>query len=683
MNIIPINKEYVTTQEAAMIKGVTTRAIIKSKEMYEYKVEPHPGGKRLLIKTESLINSMSVNKRLNLYSRFTPQELAEKKLMEDELSIYSNVPDWKRKKAEKYLALFHASEGLSGRELKLFIEEWNNNHPEYKTSLGSYYRELDKYKEGGIQALFAGYGINEGSTIIDQKDFDYFCSLYMKEGGPTLKSCWLETYGNRIKLSGGEILENYPSEASFYRLLKKRFPTQSIERARKGQRYWNRKYSAYAARDWGNVKAGQCWFSDHRQADQAVIKTMPPNVQEQIERLIKYEGEERSKPVFPWITFWADAKTKKMLSIFPHEEAPNSDHIFTSFYMAVLEYGLPDEIYIDNGKDYRSKDFAGGKRKITVTVDEIKTRSLMNYLSIEVHFSKPYRGQSKTIERTFRIMKEWLDKQMPGYRGGNVTERPEILQEEIKQSKLMDFYNYSELLTYFFENVINKFESEGAILNGKSPDQVWNEEFKIKRTVSKESLKLLCMRSSRDYSIGKNGIEFSRRHRLHYWGDWMIGLKGNKTKYYMRRDPKQFQFAWIFNSKTDEYVGLAELNAWKTAALAKTDLEKSQLQEVLRSQKAEEKIVNSFIPQTEISPREKIENLAAGIAATSQNTESESNIMSVFVRTSMDEVKQKEEEYQKTGTYGVDISKFIPKAQKAIIFTSLVDKEEYEKGNRK
>jgi len=679
--IFPITKEYVTTQEAALIKGVKPQAIRKNINKYEHKIEPSRGcqGFTYLIKTKDLLRKLNAERRLNYCNDITPDQLAQKQLQQTELDIYSNVPEWKRKKATKYLALFNAAEGLTGKELETFINDWNNKYPENKTSVKSYYRELAKYKDGGLQALFAGYGSNEGTTIIDDEDYNCFFSLYMKEGGPTLKSCWLETYGNNVRTNKGVIPDAFPSMTAFYRLLLKRTPIQVIERARKGQRYWNKKYASYLDRDWSKVKAGQCWFSDHRQADQAVMRMMPQDIQKQIERLIKYEGEGNGKPVFPWITFWADAKTKKMLSIYPHEEAPNSDHIFLSFYMAVEEYGLPEEIYIDNGKDYRSKDFAGGKRKITVSVDEIKTRSLMSYLSIEVHFSKPYRGQSKTIERTFRIMKEWLDKQMPGYRGGNITERPEKLQQEIKQSRIMDFYEYSELLNYFFTNILNKYESEGSILNGKSPDQAWAEEFKIKRTIDKDSLKLLCMRSSNTYSIGKNGIEISRKHRLHYWGDWMIGLKGRKDRYYMRRDPKQYQYAWIFNSKTDEYIGLAELNVWKTAALAKTDLEKATLKEALKRQKNEDNIVKGYIPETDINPRELLENLAAGIAVTSNNADMGSNCMNIFVRTAMDEVKYKEEEYQKTGTYGVDTSKFIPKTNKPIIFTSIVDREEYEK----
>jgi hypothetical protein len=675
-------KEWLNVREVAELMSVSERTIQRRGREFETKIEKGLGGERILIKFSSLpfpIQNRYYNK--HHIQNLSTHEIAEKQLQENELAIYNNVPEYKRKKARKYLAIFNAAQGLKGNDLKDFINNWNILHPEDAVSLQSYYREVERYKAEGVTALFAGYGSNEGATNIEEIDFIYFQKLYLKEGGPTLKSCWLETYGNYIKRNVGVIPDYYPSMSSFIRLLKMRVPQQSIELARRGERYWNRKRAGYCERDWSKVKAGQCWFSDHRQADQAMMRSMTNDEQKQIERLIKYEGKDKGKPVFPWITFWADAKTKKMLSILPHEESPTSDHIFLSFYMAIEEFGLPDEIYIDNGKDYRCRDFAGGKRKIRIEVNEVETRSLMHFLGIEVHFSKPYRGQSKTIERTFRIMKEWLDKQMPGYRGGNIVERPEKLAHEIKQGAILNFDDYCELLEYFFKNILNKFESDGKILNGKSADQVWAEEFKIRKAVDRDSLKLLCMRSSKDYSIDKDGIIVSKKYKLHYWGDWMIALKGNKEKYYMRRDPKQYQFAWVFNSRTHDYVGKATLNVWKTDALAKTDLEKAQLNSVLRLQANEKRIVKSYLPDTSIDPREILENLAAGIAATSKNDENaKAEVMNLFVRTSLDEVQQKQEEMQKTGTYGTMITPMKNNDEPRIV-SFLTDKERSEKEN--
>jgi hypothetical protein len=681
MKILEINKEYIDTKGAQKLLDVSERVIQKTKHNYEYITKQGKTGQgcKLLFKTESIINSLSPEKRLMIYKRIGAEELAQRRLQEDEINLLTEQPRFKTTKAKKYLAMIESARGYSGKDLEIFIKQWNEKYPEYKTSLKSYYRALKKYKDEGAQSLLAGYGKNKDLTKIEPSDYEYFYNLYMKEGGPTLKSCWLETYGNAVKRNYGAIPENFPSMSTFYNQLTKRVPVQSVKRVRKGERYWNKRYAVYADRDWSGIRAGQCWFSDHRQADQAVMRMLPDGEEEQIKRLTKFEGNSKSKPVFPWITFWADAKTRKMLSIYVHEDAPDSDDIFYSFKLAIEKYGVPAEIYIDNGKDYRCKEFAGGKKKRKLELDEVNTQSLMNRLGVAVHFSRPYRGQSKTIERSFRVMKEWLDKQMPGYRGGNITERPEKLQAEIKGNKIMDITEYSEILNFFWNNVFNKYESEGK-LNGESADQVWAKEFKVRKTVSEDALRLLCMRSSKSYTIGRNGINISTRYNLHYYADWMESLKGNGERYYMRRDIEKFQIAYIFDSKNDTYMGTAELNVWKTAALAKTDLEKEQLKKVLQMQSATKKNVDSYIPDVSYDPREILENLALGISLTSRNIEQEQKEdLTIYMRTDFDEVKQIEEDYQRTGTYGLD-EKYLPKIdKKAMIFTSLIEKEEYER----
>ena len=64
---------------------------------------------------------------------------------------------------------------------------------------------------------------------------------------------------------------------------------------------------------------------------------------------------------FPWVTVFRDVKTSKWLGWFLHLDTPNSDHIFQTFYYAVQKFGILNDVYLDNGKDYRCKDFAGEK----------------------------------------------------------------------------------------------------------------------------------------------------------------------------------------------------------------------------------------------------------------------------------------------------------------------------------
>lgn len=118
-----------------------------------------------------------------------------------------------------------------------------------------------------------------------------------------------------------------------------------------------------------NLICGEVWVSDHAQIDVACLSP-DGNI------------------VFPWVTAWRDYKSGKWLGWILQCGHPNSDHIFQSFYYAAQRYGLPKDIIIDNGKDYRSKDFAGG-RQFKIEADQFKTTCMLSELNVRANFALP------------------------------------------------------------------------------------------------------------------------------------------------------------------------------------------------------------------------------------------------------------------------------------------------------
>jgi hypothetical protein len=510
----------------------------------------------------------------------------------------------------------------------------------------------------------------------------------LKEGAPTLQSCYNSTYGNAIKRNEGVIPDDFPSPSAFLRHLEKSIPKQFIYKARYGDSAWNRKFRAHIERDFSDMPAGKVWVSDHRQIDTAMIYRLPDNTNENIRQVLEYVDQKNKKPVFPWITVWSDFKSGKWLGWRLHAEAPNSDHIFQAFYNAAANYGLPEKIIIDNGKDYRCKDFSGGKRvhKLKDNIDERKTRSLMAALQIEVHFATAYNGQTKPIERDFKHMKEWLDKLMPGYRGGNIKERPEILADEIRQGKIIDIEDYKKVLEIYINEVLHEYPCAGKKHKGKTRNELWAEEYNGGRKISTDSLKLFCMRTSTEAQIGRNGISVNRQYSLYYWAEWMFAMKGRKV--YMRRDINKYQEAWVFDAKTDEYLGRAVLAGWNCAALAETDLGKNQLQAVLQAKKLEKKLADEYIGRPHRpDPGTIIQNMAIGIAAKKDSTETQSSNCSgnVILKTFMDDVRLQDTTMQKTGTHGnLNIASLAVNKEfaKTKIYTFAFEKEAAEKHNK-
>lgn len=532
---------------------------------------------------------------------------------------YAKAPLWARKQADKYLILMSETKNMSYTEIIKYLKNLKESNAKLAVTYQSLYYAKKNYELYGIAGILSKKGQNrEHQMAMDRIYLDYFKSLYLKEGGPSASSCWRATLGYAIE--NGVNPETFPTYKTFERYIKQEVPEQAIYYARHGEAAWNKKYAMYVSRDYSNLKAGSCWVSDHAQIDVAVSFN--------------------NTVCFPWVTVFRDVKTSKWLGWFLHADAPNSDHIFQAFYYGAIRFGIPDDVYLDNGKDYRCKDFAGGRNQTVKVLHTPKENSLICNLGISVHFALPYNAQTKPVERDFLKIKEYLSKGCVGYRGGKITERPEKLKKEIKTNKILSFNDFKSLFDDFIENILNKTPSKGKVLNGRCPDEAWAEEFTIKKIISRDALKLFCMRTSKPVKIGRNGVHDSQLD-VNYWDEWMSLEKGRKV--FVRRDISAYQEAWIFDATTEEYLGKGNI-FHATSFLARTNLEKAQLQQVMSAKKKEKKTMRSFVDALHsISEQEKLTRTKLTLK---QNYDSNPNILEIS-NTKMDQVARIENKVEK------------------------------------
>ena len=534
---------------------------------------------------------------------------------------YSEAPNWAKEQAEKYLPILKASNDLKGEALKDFINKWNNeNTEELRTSYSSLIKMRRRFFRYGVSGLLSKHGQHlTGSTVPDNY-FEYFKNLYLVEGAPSLRTCWDLTLGYAIRMLDAK-RETFPSFMAFKRRLDKE---------------WNRKYGGYIERDYSNILCNEVWVSDHAQIDVACF-------------------DSDNKVVFPWVTVWRDYKSGKWLGWILQTGNPNSDYIFQSFYYAAEKYGLPKDVIIDNGKDYRSKDFAGGRKTIKIAANKSKAMAMLAELNIDVHFALPYNAQTKPIERDFLKIKELLSKHCVGYRGGNVVERPEKLAKEIKSGKIMRFEDFKQLFDNYILNVLNKRPSQGKNLNGLCPDELFYSEFKEKITTSKDALKLFCMRTSKDFTIRRNGIKDTALG-ITYWADWMISKMGMKV--YLRRDIEDYKEAWVFRWDNDEFIGTAIVVS-SVAALHADKVSKEEFKEAMSIKKRNFKTTKSYIKNTmEISPQEKYENYKAAYNSAQKDFKTDVKV-SKIANTNIDMAVRKNKEQK--ASVNIDLSIFLQK----------------------
>jgi transposase InsO family protein len=94
----------------------------------------------------------------------------------------------------------------------------------------------------------------------------------------------------------------------------------------------------------------------------------------------------------------------------------------------VEAHGIPEVIYLDNGRAFASKWISGADvKRFRFKVKAEDPRGLLATLGIEQHFTLPYSGQSKPIERAWGDLAEEIAKHpsMAGaYTGNNPTNKP-------------------------------------------------------------------------------------------------------------------------------------------------------------------------------------------------------------------------------------------------------------------
>ncbi len=569
---------WLSALEASELLGISKRHLHRTRAKYKSRLAKGLGGQRWDFALGSLPISAQCRYNRDIKTETTEQTEADPIT---DAEIYAAAPEYNRRKADKYMELIKLTDGMGRSEIESFCAEWNRVYPDCKTSYNSIAAARKAYRDSGVAALLGRLGSNAGNTKIDDQDFEYWRALYLKEGAPGAVSCWKKAFGAALLRDESLGKQSFPSYMSFLRRLERETPASAIYMARYGEAAYRRKYGYYIKRDYSDILAGEIWVSDHAQVDIAV----------------SYMVGKDERYAFPWVSVWRDYKSGKWMGWDLHIEPPKSDHIFLSLFRAGCDYPLCSGFYLDNGKDYRHKDFTGGRRKCTVSVSQRDTIPLIQPLQIEVCWAWPYNPQSKPVERDFLRNKNDFAKHLVGYRGGNVVERPESLNSHIKARKIIPFDDFSKIFDRWVANVINREMISSGHRKGYSPDQIYEMEAPTAakngaiKQVSPDALKLLCTHTGPSRKIGRRGY-YDSTLGVDYFDSWMIPMQGKTV--YNRTDPKRCQECWIFDAENHASLGKAYLHP-ETPALARDDLSRSKLRDDIALLRRTNKVIRSYV----------------------------------------------------------------------------------------
>jgi len=267
-----------------------------------------------------------------------------------------------------------------------------------------------------------------------------------------------------------------------------------------------------------SIEPGGVWVGDHHQ----------------LNCWIKYRGRWHR----PWLTAWQDMRSR-----------------------AIEEYGPPDSVKIDNGRDYDSEMFTGTTKKRRILnkgyLDEAGITGIYAMLGIGVSFAIPYHPQSKPIERWFDTFDRQFVKQIATYCGKDSGRKPEYIAALLQSDKaIAAAYDLDGLATLAAEYIeaYNRRPHTGRGMEGRTPADVLAGR-QSRRIIAEGVLDLLLRVWSGELKVGKNGVKFKGL----WFGQYDAALlmhQGRKVR--VAYDPDDLEKVYVYDAATYRLICCAE-----------------------------------------------------------------------------------------------------------------------------
>lgn len=228
-------------------------------------------------------------------------------------------------------------------------------------------------------------------------------SDYLRLSEPTFMSCYLRT-----KSLADQMGLSLPHAKTLQRRLEAEVPPQVITLRRKGKEALRRMLPAQV-RSVAELHAMELVNIDGHKAD--VFVRWPDG---RIGR--------------PTIVAIQDVYSRKFLAwrIAESEDMVTARLVFADLFQ---KWGIPKGLLADNGRAFASKWLTGGSRtRFRFKIRDEDPVGILVNLGINIHWAKPYRGQSKPIERGFRDFCDHIARHPAfdgAYTGNTVLAKPE------------------------------------------------------------------------------------------------------------------------------------------------------------------------------------------------------------------------------------------------------------------
>lgn len=144
----------------------------------------------------------------------------------------------------------------------------------------------------------------------------------------------------------------------------------------------------------------------------------------------------------------------------------------------ISTYGVPDQCWLDNGRSFAAKWLTGGTpTRYRFKVKEEDAAGVLTTLGVQVHWTTPYSGQSKPIERAFRDFCSDIAKD-PRFAGAWTGNTPLAKPENYNKTAVP----IDTFIAVVSEGIMAHNARQGrrtAVANGRSFDDAFFDSYRI------------------------------------------------------------------------------------------------------------------------------------------------------------------------------------------------------------
>lgn len=246
-------------------------------------------------------------------------------------------------------------------------------------------------------------------------------------------------------------------------------------------------------------------------------------------------------------------------------------------------YGIPGAVLMDNGRAFASKWITGGATsRFRFKIREEEPLGILTALGIQNHWARPYRGQSKPIERAFGDFCDKIAKH-PAFEGAYTGNRPDAKPENYG-SRAVPLDRFMEVVEAGFaaHNARPGRRTEMARDAGLSFDQVFDQSYAVSpiRKATPEELRMALLAADERPTDRRTGAVSLFGNS--YWTEELGNIAGDRVT--VRFDPDDLHAPvhvydrrgrFLCTAPVIEATGFLEFSAAKRRARLESDYKRA------------------------------------------------------------------------------------------------------------